>query len=319
MLNKSVVEAVSDPLVGQSPYMQRLRNDLARVGACDVSVLLQGESGTGKELISRAIHAASRRREGPFIGVNCAAIHESLLEAELFGHEAGAFTGAGAATKGFLRAADGGTILLDEIGDMSPSLQSKLLRVLEERAVTPVGGTRAIPVDLRVIAATHRDLVKAVREGAFRLDLYYRLNVVCLDIPPLRQRPEDIPALAEHFLHQVARALCVPVRRLAGAALRAMMRYAWPGNVRQLANVIQRAYVMGDGPIIGLADLPAELQDAARAAPGAGQDFPTLQQVIREHVTRALQQSQGVRSRAARMLGIDRKSLWRMARRWDDA
>ncbi|MCK4601844.1 MAG: sigma-54 factor interaction domain-containing protein, partial [Phycisphaerae bacterium] len=202
-----------EELVGQSECIKTLREQAARLAKCPLNLLLQGESGTGKELIANIVHRLSDRREGPFIGVNCAAIHESLLESELFGHEAGAFTGAEHATLGFLRAADGGTILLDEVGDMSESLQSKLLRVLEERAVVPVGGTKTVPIDVRIIAATNRDLGKAVDEGSFRADLYYRLNVVCLKIPPLRERRSDIPLLAKYISANTAKLLDVPVKK----------------------------------------------------------------------------------------------------------
>ena len=214
MVERAVNRALLDEMVGQSPCMRQLRERMARLARYDVNLLLQGESGTGKELVARTIHRQSQRAGRPFIGVNCAAIHESLLESELFGHEAGAFTGATHATLGFLRAAEGGTILLDEVGDMSESLQSKLLRVLEERAVVPVGGTQPVPIDLRVISATHRNLSQAVQEGSFRQDLYYRLNVVCLSIAPLRRRRGDIPLLVEHMLGRIAGALRVPVKKL---------------------------------------------------------------------------------------------------------
>lgn len=300
-------------LIGQSQAMRDLREQIVRLADCEVNLLLQGESGTGKELAARAVHRLSGRCDGPFIGVNCAAIHESLLESELFGHVAGAFTGATTATLGFLRAAAGGTILLDEVGDMSEPLQSKLLRVLEERAVVPVGGTDGIAIDVRVVAATHRDLGQAVSVGEFRADLYYRINVVCLSIPPLRERSEDVPALAEHLSKQTAGLLGMPVKELSAEALDALGRYDWPGNIRQLGNAIQQAYVFGQGPVIRVRDLPAEvLGEARKSDPG----FPTLQQAIREHVEQALARSGGVRSHAADMLDIDRKSLWRMMHRF---
>lgn len=304
--------ALAEELVGESPCMHRLREQVVAVADSRVNLLLEGESGTGKELVSRMVHRLSPRAAGPFIGVNCAAVHETLLESELFGHEAGAFTGAEQATVGFLRAADGGTILLDEIGDMSNSLQSKLLRVLEGREVVPVGSTRAIPIDVRVIAATHRDLGRAVREGSFRRDLYYRVNVVCLLIPPLRQRRGDIPMLAEHLLQKTAEILDVPVRKVSPAAMAVLMRHDWPGNVRELDNVIQRAYVFGRGPVIGTEDLPEEICDPSQPA---GAAFPTLQQAMGKHVQAALQMSDGARSRAAKLLGVDRTTLWRMLSR----
>jgi DNA-binding NtrC family response regulator len=302
-------------LVGRSPCIRSLRHHLLRLSGYDVNVLLEGESGTGKELVARLIHRVSARRDGPFVGVNCAAIHESLLESELFGHQAGAFTGAQQATVGFLRAADGGTILLDEVGDMSESLQSKLLRVLEERTVIPVGGTQPVPIDVRVVAATNRDLARAVEEGTFRRDLYYRLNVIRLDIEPLRRRREDIPLLVQHTVRQVAAALGVSVRSVSPAAMAILLAHDWPGNVRELGNVIQRAYVLGRRPVIEPEDLPT---DVFRGATEAGaQAFAPLQAVVRDHVCLALEASNGVRFQAARLLGIGRKSLWRMMRRFD--
>jgi DNA-binding NtrC family response regulator len=303
---------VADELVGRSLAMEELRQNACRLAGHDVNVLLQGETGTGKEITARFIHSSSQRCGAPFVGVNCAAIHESLLESELFGHEEGAFTGARHATLGFLRAAEGGTILLDEVGDMSPSLQSKLLRVLEERAVVPVGGTRAVLIDVRVISATHLDLAQAVQQGIFREDLYYRLNVVCLSIPPLRERLCDIPLLAEHMLGQIAADLQVPQKTLSCAALEVMMRYDWPGNVRELGNVIQRAYVLGRWPTVEVEDLPPKLR--GHMAPTAS-SFPTLQETIGRHVQKALGLSGGVRKKTAQLLAVDPKTLRRLIAR----
>ncbi len=314
MATEPIPTGLGDELVGEAPCIQQLREQIAAVAAHDVNLLLQGESGTGKELVSRMVHKLSSRHAAPFFGINCAAIHEALLESELFGHEAGAFTGARRSTPGFLRAADGGTILLDEIGDMSDSLQSKLLRALEERAVLPVGGTQLIPVNIRVIAATHRDLAKALDDGSFRQDLYYRLNVVSLRLPPLRDRTSDIPLLGEYMLRKMATMLRLPVKRLSPAALDAMMHYRWPGNVRELGNVIQRAYVLGRGPAIEVSDLPGELLDDTPCEPNG--TFPTLQEIVRSHVVKALENSNGARTQAADMLGINRTSLWRMLRRY---
>ena len=310
-------------LVGQSPATQALRRQAQLLAGCDVSVLLLGESGTGKELLARTVHEFSARAGGPFVGINCAALHETLLESELFGHEKGAFTGAGHSTLGLLRAGDGGTVLLDEIGDMPPALQGKLLRVLEEMQVIPVGGHRPVPIDIRVIAATHRDLELAVRQGQFRQDLFYRLNVVTVFIPPLRQRCQDIPPLVLHMLAHMAALLDVPERRVSPEAMAVLCGYDWPGNVRQLGNVIQRAYVLGEGPVIQLADLPPEVRQGSRAAgdaqadglPEAARGFPPLRLAIRKHLQDALYLAGGVRTQAARMLGVDRKSLWRMIRR----
>lgn len=303
-----------EQLIGETPCMRQLREQVRRLSSCDVTVLLQGESGTGKEVVSRCIHGMSSRREGPFIAVNCTAVNETLLESELFGHEAGAFTGARHATLGFFRAANEGTILLDEIGDMGESLQSSLLRVLENHAVTPVGSTVTIPVNVRVIAATHQDLAQAVRDGSFREDLFYRLNVVCLCIPPLRQRKDDIPLLAEHLLQRVGALLELPLRTFSPQAMDVLVQYDWPGNIRQLSNVIQRAYVLGSGRTIEVEDLPHELLVSPEGT-SRKDGFPPLQEAIRGHVQQALRMTNGTRTQAARLLGIDRKSLWRMMRR----
>jgi transcriptional regulator with PAS, ATPase and Fis domain len=320
MLSSPGLAESAGHIVGRSPQTRLLREQVSRLALCDVNLLLHGESGVGKELIARTVHQLSPRSRGPFVGVNCAAIHESLLESELFGHIAGAYTGAEKATLGFLRAAEGGTILLDEVGDMSSQLQSKLLRVLEERAVVPVGGTEALPLNVRVIAATHRDLAAAVKDGSFRLDLYYRLNVVTIDIPPLRERPDDIPPLVEAMLEDMADVLCMPVRTIDQDALTLMMSYDWPGNVRELANVVQRAYALGRGPTVTVEDLPDAIAcqgDLGEGEVAGGTGFPSLKQATRDHVRRALQASDGVRSQAAKLLDIDRKSLWRMIRRYD--
>ena len=309
MRKADVTGLLSDKLVGDSACMQKLRDRVLQLAGCDVNVLLQGETGTGKELVARAVHRLSDRAARPFVGVNCAAIHESLLESELFGHTAGAFTGANHATLGFFRAADGGTILLDEVGDMSESLQSKLLRVLEEWTVVPVGGTEAVPIDVRVVAATHRDLARAVGEGGFRRDLYYRLNVVGVSIPPLRERRGDVPLLAAHLAGRIADGLDVAPRRISERAMATMVCYDWPGNVRELGNVIQRAYVLGRGPGIEVEDLPTELVEGLCRPVGM---FPTLREAIGQHVQSALELSGGVRCQAAQMLAIDRKTLRRM-------
>ena len=313
MAGNAIDRGAAEGLIGQSTWMKGLRDDLERLASSDVSLLLQGESGTGKELVARTIHRLSRRSGGPFIGVNCAAIHESLLESELFGHTAGAYTGAGESTLGVLRAADGGTILLDEVGDMGPALQSKLLRVLEQREVVPVGGTEAIGIDLRVIAAANCDLAEAVADGRFRRDLYYRLNVVTLKLEPLRRRGRDIRALVEHFLKQIAEALGIPAKKVSPAAMSLLLCHDWPGNVRELGNVIQRAYVLGRGDTIEPRDLPECL---LQARPVGESGFPTLRQAVRDHVKQALDLSGGRRAQTARLLGIDRKSLWRMIRRY---
>ena len=323
MLTHASAKTLDDELVGRTPCMQQVRQRIAALAKYDVNLLLQGESGTGKELVSRTVHALSQRNEGPFVAVNCAAMHETLLESELFGHEAGAFTGASHATLGFLRAVDGGTILLDEIGDMSKSLQGKLLRALEERAVTPVGSSRSVAADIRVIAATHHDLAAMVEKGTFRRDLYYRLNVVCMTIPPLRERRADIPLLARHISSTIGRLLRAETKGISPEAMAVLIRHDWPGNVRQLGNVIQRAYVLGQGTVIDVEDLPEEflslplLQPQPSTQADASGTFLTLKEAVRLHVSKAMSASKGVRSEAARMLGIDRKSLWRKLRTSD--
>ena len=225
--------------------MRSLYRQIGRVAPSDSTVLITGESGTGKELVARAIHSNSPRAERPFVAINCAAITETLLESELFGHERGAFTGAIAQKKGRLETADGGTVLLDEIGELSPALQAKLLRVLQEREFERVGGTRSIAVDFRLVAATNRDLEQAIAAGTFRRDLYYRLNVVSLAVPPLRERPEDIPLLANHFARRHAANMKRRVTGVSPEALACLMAYDWPGNVRELENAIERAVVLG--------------------------------------------------------------------------
>jgi transcriptional regulator with PAS, ATPase and Fis domain len=305
---------LSSELVGESPSMLELREELRDLAANDFNLLLLGETGTGKELVARLVHRMSRRCEAPFVGVNCAALHESLLQSEMFGHEEGAFTGAAGPTLGYLRAADGGTILLDEIGDMNPSLQTKLLRVLEESAVVPLGGTRVIPVNVRVISATHLDLDQAVRAGEFRRDLYYRLNVVKVFIPPLRERREDIPLLARAMVRRIADALGLPARKIAPSAMKLLMQYDWPGNVRELGNVIKRAYVFGHHSTIVEKDLPDELHGDSNEG---DRTFPTLYETVGRHVKKALAMTNGAKGRAANMLDIDRKTLRRMIRRYD--
>ena len=239
-------------IISRSRVMAELLAEARLVAASEASVLIRGESGTGKELLAQAIHAASPRAGRPFVAVNCGAIPESLLESELFGHEKGAFTGAVAKHRGLFQAADGGTLFLDEIGDMPPALQVKLLRVLQERQVRPVGASAAIPVDVRLLSATHRDLDAAMADGQFREDLYYRLNVVSLQLPPLAQRREDIPLLAQHFLQRLAQKYRKPLNGFAPEALKALSTAAWPGNVRQLHNVVEQVCALATTPLIPL-------------------------------------------------------------------
>lgn len=306
-------------LLGRSRAMADLQDALDRVAPTNATVLIVGETGTGKELVARAIHARSARAEGPFVALNCAAMPESLLESELFGHEKGAFTGADRARPGLFEAAHEGTLFLDEAGEMPASLQAKLLRVLMDGLVLRVGSRTARQVDVRVVAATHRDLRERIREGLFREDLYYRLAVVPLKVPPLRERLEDLPLLAEAMLQRAARDMGLPLRRFAPAALEKLAGYAFPGNVRELRNLIERACILAQGAEIGPGDFPLEGPLApvrsldpeafAEGLPPAVHLPEVLDRVERSLLDRALRQSGGVQAEAARTLGISRSDL----------
>ena len=300
-------------IIGSSPGMRKVSELMRRVVDSDVSVLVTGESGTGKELVARALHFNGPRRKGPFVAVNCASVPETLIETEMFGHERGAFSGATAQRPGCFEQADGGTLLLDEIGDMPVVLQAKLLRVLQEREIRRVGGRTTIPVNVRVVASTHRDLEAAMREGAFREDLYYRLAVFPLEVPPLRTRQEDIPLLAEHFRKKHADRLGVSVRAISTAAIARLARHDWPGNVRELENVICRGLVLETSDVLEAATLPPEVGPPA-AAPGAPAEPPTagtLADLERRAIAAAVEQSGNNLTRAASALGIDRTTLHR--------
>jgi DNA-binding NtrC family response regulator len=304
-------------IVSRNPRMHAIFSLVEDVGPTTATVLIQGETGTGKEQLGRAIHASSEGRAGPFVAVNCAAVPETLLEAELFGHEKGAFTGADRQRIGKFEVAHGGTLFIDEVGDIPATMQVKLLRVLQERQFERVGGTDPIPVDVRVIAATNRPLRKMVRKGQFRDDLYYRLNVVRIDLPPLRARADDIPALAEHFARKYARP-GFPPKRLSPAALERLTRYPWPGNIRELENVIERACVIHTGDVIEPAHLPPELNRAAvGGVPHALDLSRPLRDLLREstarlekrYIVKALKKTRGHVGRAARICGYCRRSL----------
>jgi DNA-binding NtrC family response regulator len=302
-------------LVSKSPSMQRVF-DLARVAARSAStILVLGESGSGKEVLARAVHAESPRAGGPFIAISCAALTETLLESELFGHEKGAFTGAIARRKGKFELAASGTLFLDEVGDISPKLQLDLLRVLEERRFQRVGGSESIAADVRVVAATNRDLAKAVAEGAFREDLFYRLNVIAITLPPLRERPEDIPLLVQHFLDRLSKDLSRRLDGVSPEAMAALVAHGWPGNVRELRNVLERGAVVAKGNIIQLADLGLPAPDPARAAAPTGDPLP-LEEVEKRHVADVLSWAGGNVTHAARVLGIDRMTLYNKMKRW---
>jgi len=306
-------ELTVNELIGTSAAMQRVKEIIGKVAVTDSPVLIEGESGTGKELVAAAIHRLSSRAKRPFLPVNCSAIPPDLLESEFFGHVRGAFSGAVADALGLFRGANQGTIFLDEIAELSPSLQVKLLRVLQEMQVRPVGSTKAYPVDVRVIAATNRDLDRAMVDGAFRQDLFYRLNVVRVSLPPLRERLEDIPALVSHFLRRFNRRFRREVRGIAPDALDVLGAYDFPGNVRELENLIERAYAMGARDQITLADLPTLTKAPVplQATSTSGHPIPTLAEVEKELILRALDTFKGDKEVAARALGISRRTIYR--------
>jgi Nif-specific regulatory protein len=297
------------PIIGNSPALRQVLELCARVSNSNATVLLLGETGTGKELLSRHLHASSSRRDKPFIAINCAALPETLLESELFGHEKGAFTGAVAQKLGRFELANGGTLFLDEIGEISHSTQIKLLRVLQEREFVRVGGTKTVACDVRIIAATNRDLAQEIKAGNFREDLYYRLNVFPIETPPLRRRREDIPLLVEHFIRQAAQQMNVSAPRPSDEALALLTSYQWPGNIRELQNVVERAVLLSDGRTIEGAQLPREVVGEGIAAPETGGSDSTLQGYEKALVVRALKENGWNQTRAAQALGISRDNL----------
>ena len=307
-------------IVGSSAAMRKVYDQIEKVLESEITVFIAGESGTGKELVAKAIHYASLRSDGPFIDVNCAAIPEGLQESELFGHEKGAFTGAVATHPGKFEQASGGTIFLDEVGEMSASAQARLLRVLQERVLQRVGGTATIELDVRVISASNRDLAKMVEEGSFRQDLFYRLVVFPITLPPLRDRREDIPLLVEHFLEKYARDAGKRVTRVEAKAMDAMASHGWPGNVRELENVIHRTLLVSSGLELTFEDLPPGIgvdqavstTDAQpSSASGGGASTLNLEELERETIVRAMEQNKGNLSDVARQLGIGRSTLYR--------
>jgi two-component system response regulator PilR (NtrC family) len=307
----------SNELVGKSRAMCAVLDMIERVAPMRTTVLITGESGTGKECVARAIHQRSDRANKPCLVVNCGALPEALMESELFGHEKGAFTGATGRHVGIFREAEGGTVMLDEVGELSLPLQVKLLRVLQERKVKPVGASQEIPIDIRILAATNRDVEVEVAEGRFRQDLYYRLNVIRVELPPLRDRTQDIAALAERFVQRFAREMSKDVRGLTPDALRALERYKFPGNVRELENVIERAVALAGSRAIGLGDMPREVSGLASAAgpnlvvlPEEGCNLDeVIGEIERRLMLEALERSGGVRKAAAQLLGITFRSL----------
>lgn len=317
MLRQTLEERFSvHQVIGRSKAMGQVLELVERAAPSRSTVLIMGESGTGKEMVAKAIHFASPRKDGPFISVNCMALSTGVLESELFGHEKGSFTGAVARKRGRFEMAHGGTLLLDEIGELSPELQVKLLRVLQERTFERVGGSEQVEVDIRVVAATNKNLQEAVAAGTFREDLFYRLNVVRIDMPALRERREDIPLLASHFLRKYASENAKPLQGFSTEAMDALTGYEWPGNVRQLQNVVERCVVLASGELIGVDDLPAELRDEETQYKSAVDLLPvqlnlsdTLERIEAALVRRALARADFVQVKAAEMLGISKSLL----------
>jgi DNA-binding NtrC family response regulator len=327
-------------LLGTTEAMRRIYDLINKVAATDVTVLIRGESGTGKELVARAIHERSvSRRSGEFVAMNCAALPSELIESELFGHEKGAFTGAAGQRKGKFELADGGTIFLDEIGDMSLNTQAKLLRVLEERSIERLGGSHPIPVDVRVVSATNHDLAVAVAEEKFRADLYYRLRVVQIDLPPLRERTEDIPLLAEHFLKNYAARYHLKCSKISAQAMSCLVTYPWPGNVRELRNAIERSLVLADGESLAAEDLPEEIRSTPSSSKSAARferpapanetdemlNIPYLtdfrearREFERAYIERVLNETGGNVTRAAERVGMHRPAMRRKIRMTSD-
>lgn len=306
----------SEQIVGRSKAMVEIFRLVDLVADSFSNIIILGGSGTGKEVIARAVHFRSERASGPFIPVNCAAIPEGLLESELFGHARGAFTGAHQARRGLFLEASGGTLFLDEIGDMGLALQAKLLRVLQDRMVRPVGSDKPSKVDARLIAATHKDLKAAVKDGSFREDLFYRLSVIPIQVPPLSERVEDIPLLVDHFLRKYAEASGRPVKRVTTRAMDALQARPWEGNVRELENIVERLVVLTAGDSIDQDDLPAFGTQALVGGLPAGDDYPSLADVQRSYVKKVLDHAGGNKEKAARLLGINRRTLYRMQERW---
>ena len=302
-------------LIGVSAKMQRVYKMVEKVSQHNYPVLILGESGTGKELVARSIHFLGVRQNKPFVPVDCSGLVPTLIESELFGYVKGAFTGAQHARTGLLEAGNGGTVFLDEIGDLPVDLQAKLLRALQEREIRPVGATERVRIDLRIIAATNRDLESAIRAGAFRQDLYFRLNVVQLKLPPLRERKSDIPLLVNFFLEKFSDPQR-PIRTISEDAMRRLMAYDWPGNVRELENAVERAVALGSGPILHIADLPSNLQQGSSENLLESNELTTLEEMERRFILRALRETNGDKLAAARLLGIGKTTLYRKLKQY---
>lgn len=300
-------------LIGKSASMQKIYDLIERIRDSSINVFITGESGTGKELAAKAIHYSGIRKGGPFIAVNCAAIPETLLESELFGYKKGAFTDAKSDKKGLIFEANEGTLFLDEITEMPPTLQAKLLRVLEEREVRPLGDTNSYPIDVRIISTSNCDITSSIQQGRFREDLYYRLKVIDIDIPALRERREDIPILVQHFIQKFSKELKRAVSGVSGDALKILLNYPWPGNVRELENIIQRAITLSRHEVVSPEDLPASIIQKAdeKLFEKAVEEKFTLDQLEKEYIRRVLIETGGNKSKAAERLGLDRKTLYR--------
>ncbi len=308
-------------IIGKSRVMTEVFNTISRVAPAQSTVLITGDSGTGKELVARAIHDCSRRKDKAFVAINCTAIPESLLESELFGHIKGSFTGAVSDKKGLFEEADGGTLFLDEIGDLDMALQAKLLRALQEKTIKPVGANREKKIDVRVITATHKNLQKAIEEGLFREDLYYRLSVLPIQLPPLRQRKDDIPLLAEYFLNKYAAINQSPAKSFSAQALQELISYPWNGNVRELENVVERLCVMSTHPVIESTGL-ATSSDKSTSEDfflSSTQDWPTLEELNKRYIDRVLEKTGGRKEKAAQILGINRRTLYRREKEEQDS
>lgn len=318
---EAALNAASDEFVGASKAVQKLKVLMDQVAKTDASVLLLGESGSGKERVARFIHARSSRSKGPFVAINCAAIPENLIESELFGYERGAFSGASQSRMGLFEAANGGTLLLDEIGDLPLALQPKLLRVLEDQRVRRLGGNSEKQINVRLIAATHQNLSEQVKQGRFRQDLFYRLDVMTLSVPPLRDRIEDIPALVEYFLGRFAVEHQKQLSRFSSDALQRLMAHRWPGNIRELSNVVERSVVLTDGPEIGVSDLPLSIQvmsEASSPTPSESITIPlgmSLKEVEDLMIEKALHATDGDRAEAAKLLGLNERTIYRRIRK----
>ncbi len=304
-------------IIGKSEKINHLMKLIEHIAPADCNVLIIGETGTGKELFARAIHYKSERRDKPFVAINCGAFTEELLANELFGHEKGAFTGAHSTKKGLLETANGGTILLDEIGEMPPSMQVKLLRVIQERKLIRVGGTTEIPLDIRIVAATNRNLIHEVKQGRFRQDLYYRLNVITLHVPALTERKEDIPLLCQYFMEKYAGIQGKEIKEISQEVIDILTNYEFPGNVRELENIMERAVTLCQGSRIEVIHLPPDLQQLTLRVPRQHpKELPTLEEYEKDYILWVLKKVKWNKTKAAQILGIDRVSLWRRLKKW---